>query len=57
MESTSGSVDGSDIKALLRDELQTLKQQVDRSVTRAGDRATQVHLRDIQARIEKILDA
>jgi hypothetical protein len=56
MESDNSSVHGSDIKALLRDELQTLKQQVDRSVTRAGDRATQVHLRDVQARIEKILD-
>lgn len=56
MESENNSVHGSDIKALLRDELQTLKQQVDRSVTRTNDRATQVHLRDVQVRIEKILD-
>jgi len=56
MESENNSVHGSDIKALLRHELQTLKQHVDRSVTRTNDRATQVHLRDVQVRIEKILD-
>lgn len=56
MQSEDSSVDGSDIKALLRDELQVLKQQVDRSVSRSNDRVTQIHLRDIQSRIERILD-
>jgi hypothetical protein len=56
MESSDSSIDGSDVKALLRDELQTLKQQVDGSINRSSDRATQVHLRDVQSRINEILD-
>ncbi|MFN2373617.1 MAG: zinc-dependent metalloprotease, partial [Cyclonatronaceae bacterium] len=55
MESTDASVDGSDIKALVRHELTTLKTQVDRAAGRTTDRATRVHLRDINHRIDNIL--
>jgi len=56
MDSSDDSVHGSDIKALLRDELQSLKQQVDRGLNRSSDRLTVIHLRDIQSRIDQILD-
>ncbi|MCC5941203.1 MAG: zinc-dependent metalloprotease [Balneolaceae bacterium] len=56
MENQTDGVHGSDIKALLRDELLTLKQQVERSLNRTGDRINQVHLRDVQSRIDRILD-
>lgn len=56
MNSSDDSVHGSDIKALLRDELHSLKQQVDRAVNRSNDRLTIIHLRDIQSRIEQILE-
>ena len=56
MDSSDDSVHGSDIKALLRDELQNLKQQVDRGLNRSSDRLTVIHLRDIQSRIEQILE-
>ncbi len=56
MESNSSSVHGSDIKALLREELRTLKTEVDRAVNRTADRRTVLHLQDVQNRIEAILD-
>ncbi len=56
MENQSDSVHGSDIKALLRDELHTLREQVDRAIRPSGNRANRVHLRDIAARIDNILD-
>ncbi|MEX2463325.1 MAG: zinc-dependent metalloprotease, partial [Balneolaceae bacterium] len=56
MESTDNSVHGSDIKALLRDELQTLGQQVGRALGRSNNRITQVHLSDVKERINQILD-
>ncbi len=56
MENENSSVHGSDIKALLRDELQTLKNQVDRSVNQTSNRTTRVHLQDVQQRIESILE-
>lgn len=56
MESEEESVHGSDIKALLRDELQTLSQQIDRAASRSGDRATRVHLEDVKERISDILE-
>ena len=55
MESTESSVDGSDIKALVRSELTTLKTRVDRAAGRTTDRATQIHLQDISHRIDNIL--
>src|SRR6056297_142151 len=56
MESDDSDVDGSDIKPLLREELRTLKTEVDRAVNRTVDRRTVVHLQDVQNRIENILD-
>jgi len=56
MESNDEDVDGSDIKPLLREELRTLKTEVDRAVNRTVDRRTVVHLQDVQNRIENILD-
>lgn len=56
MNSGDDTVHGSDIKALLRDDLQSLNQQVSRALTRSSDRLTIIHLRDIQSRIELILD-
>ena len=56
MNSSDNNIHGSDIKALLRDELQSLNQQVERAINRSSDRLTIIHLRDIQSRIEEILD-
>jgi hypothetical protein len=56
MESDDDDVNGSDIKPLLREELRTLKTEVDRAVNRTVDRRTVVHLQDVQNRIENILD-
>ncbi len=56
MESSNSNVDGSDIKPLLREELRTLKTEVDRAVNRTSDRRTVAHLRDVQARIDAILN-
>ncbi len=56
MESEDSDVDGSDIKPLLREELRTLKTEVDRAVNRTVDRRTVLHLQDVQNRIENILD-
>jgi len=57
MESDNSSVHGSDIKALLRYELEQLKNQVERAEGRASDRATRVHLSDIAERINSILES
>lgn len=56
MESTDSSVNGSDIKALLRDELQTLKNEIEQAVDQVSDRASRIHLLDILERIEIIFD-
>lgn len=56
MNSSEGSIHASDIKALLRDELESLSQQVGRAKNRSSDHMTIIHLRDIQSRIEQILD-
>ncbi|MFU8812091.1 MAG: zinc-dependent metalloprotease [Balneolaceae bacterium] len=56
MESDSSTLDGSDIKALLRGELTELRDRVQRASTRVNDRATELHLKDIHARIEMILE-
>jgi hypothetical protein len=55
MESDNSAVTGTDIRALLRHELATLKTGVDRAAGRTTDRTTQIHLRDISHRIETIL--
>lgn len=56
MESNASDVDGNDIKPLLREELRTLKTEVDRAVNRTADHRTVLHLQDVQNRIERILD-
>jgi hypothetical protein len=56
MESEQESVIGSDIKSMLRAELATLNDQVERAAGRTSDRATQVHLEDVKKRIEDILE-
>lgn len=47
---------GSDVRALLRQELRDLDGLASRAEARAGDTLTRVHLRDVQAEIERILD-
>ncbi|MBT8405371.1 MAG: zinc-dependent metalloprotease [Gemmatimonadetes bacterium] len=48
---------GSDVRALLREELRTLGGAAQRAEGRAADTLTRVHLRDVRAEIERILDA
>ena len=57
MESESSSINLSDIKPMLRDELRLLGESVESSIGSAPDRITRVHLQDVQSRIENILDA
>jgi hypothetical protein len=53
---TSINVSQSDIRPIVRDQLEQLLADVQRSKTRVNDRATRVHLNDIERRIENILD-
>ena len=48
--------DESDLRMLVRGELETLKSQVDRGAQRTNDATTRLHLRDLSARIDHILD-
>ena len=48
---------GSDVRAMYRAELRTIDQQAARAQSRAADAITRVHLADVRAEIEKILDA
>ena len=52
----SVDVSQSDIRAYVRGELNTLQRQVARATSRARDSMTRLHLEDISARIEDILD-
>ncbi|MEK9507328.1 zinc-dependent metalloprotease [Gemmatimonadota bacterium Y43] len=45
----------SDVRALLREELRELDTLAGRAESRAGDALTRVHLRDVQAEIDRIL--
>ena len=45
----------SDIRAVLRAELQDLDPAVEQAMGRAGDGMTRIHLRDLRAEIERIL--
>ncbi len=47
---------GSDVRALLRQELRDLDGIAARAESRAGDTLTRVHLRDVRSEIERILD-
>lgn len=56
MESENSSVDLSDIKPLLRDELRQLGDQIDGALGSASERLTEIHLQDIRERIDDILE-
>lgn len=56
MESDDSDVDVSDIKPLLRDELDILSNKIAESQQNGRDRITKTHLRDIQNRISSIID-
>ena len=56
MQSSASTVHGSDIQALIRDELNSLEQLIEQAIDRSGDHMTRVHLRDVRARIHEILD-
>ena len=49
-------VSQSDIRAYVRGELESLQTAVDRAARRTGDSMTRLHLRDVSARIDDILD-
>ena len=53
---TNVDVSQSDIRAYVRGELQTLQRDARRAESRTRDRMTRLHLEDIQARINDILD-
>ncbi|MDH3734332.1 MAG: zinc-dependent metalloprotease, partial [Gemmatimonadota bacterium] len=53
---TAVDVSQSDIRALARGELTTLRSAVQRGIGRAPDRMTRLHLEDILVRIDRVLD-
>jgi hypothetical protein len=53
---TQVNVGQSDIRPIVRDQLEQLLADVQRSKTRVNDRATRVHLNDIERRIDNILN-
>ncbi|HBV99886.1 MAG TPA: zinc-dependent metalloprotease [Bacteroidetes bacterium] len=53
---TPVDVSQSDIRPLVREQLTTLKSQVDRASSNTGDRMTTAHLNDLSERIDLILD-
>ena len=53
---TPVNVSQSDIRPIAREQLESLKNEVARAKTRTSDRATRVHLNDLEQRIDAILD-
>ena len=53
---TNVDVSQSDIRAFVRGELETLRREVSRARNRTSDRMTRLHLQDLLARIDAILD-
>lgn len=53
---TEVNVSQSDIRPMVREQLENLQQDAQRVAARTGDRATAVHLRDVDRRIDEILD-
>lgn len=53
---TPVNVRQSDIRAYVRDELETLRGQVERALKVTNDYQTGIHLEDVLARIDRILD-
>lgn len=56
IQDAESSATGSDIQALARSELHTLERLLEQNMERSGEDLTTVHLRDILARINEILD-
>lgn len=56
MNATPIQVSQSDIRPFVRGELQTIREQSRRAITRSNDRTTRLHLEDVIARIDLILD-
>jgi len=56
IEYTPVDVSQSDIRAYVRSELEQLQQEIMRALRRTRDRETRLHLQDIHARIERILN-
>ncbi|MDR8391904.1 zinc-dependent metalloprotease [Aliifodinibius sp. S!AR15-10] len=54
---TEVDVSQSDIRALVREQLTILQEDIDQSLSAIDDRATVAHLRDVQSRIDRILEA
>jgi len=53
---TQVNVSQSDIRPMVREQLENLQADAQRAVSRTNDRATVVHLKDVDRRIEDILD-
>lgn len=53
---TDVNVSQSDIRPIVRNQLQILQDDVQNSMNRVGDRATGAHLADVEARIDNILN-
>ena len=53
---TQVNVSQSDIRPMVREQLENLQADAQRAVNRTSDRATVVHLKDVDRRIENILD-
>ncbi|MCH8496326.1 MAG: zinc-dependent metalloprotease [Balneolales bacterium] len=53
---TQINVSQSDIRPIAREQLETLKRDVTRAKARTNDRATRVHLNDLERRIDNVLD-
>ncbi|MDA8591444.1 zinc-dependent metalloprotease [Flavobacteriaceae bacterium] len=56
VKSTAVNTSQSDIRAVIRAELNTLKTLVNRRIRRTSDSMTSIHLKDVKQRIEAILD-
>ncbi len=53
---TDVDVSQSDIRPIVRDQLEALQRDIQRIQNQVSDRATRVHLADVEQRIENILD-
>ena len=56
IKSTAVNTNQSDIRAVVRAELSTLKSMVRRGLNRTSNTMSRIHLKDILERIEAILD-
>lgn len=56
VKSTAVNTSQSDIRAVVRAELTSLRSMVNRGIGRSSDSMTRIHLKDVKERIENILD-